>query len=116
MRTLGVILGVLIFVGFFTFQAVFLVQAPCTTISCPTPGSDQAVYSTTVHALAWAGLVMLDLSVGVAVMAAFFLNADSNVPETTRRSAFYFASLYLAAFTFFATFLMSFLFSYLRFI
>lgn len=116
MQVVGVALGVMIFAGFLSFQAVFLVPVPCTVYSCPTPTADQVAYSTTVHVLAWIGLVLLDLTAGVSVMVAFLLNAHANVPETTRRAAFLFASIYIAAYTVFSVFLTSFLLSYVRYL
>ncbi len=112
----GIILGIMIFAGFLSFQAIFLVPVPCTTFGCPTLTPDQVAYENTIHALAWAGLVLLDLSVGLSVIIAFLVNAQSSVPETTRRSAFLFASIYTAAFTIFSIFLTSYLLSYLRYL
>ena len=115
MQVVGVALGIMIFAGFLSFQAVFLVPTPCTTFGCPTQTPDQVAYSMTIHALAWIGLVLLDLTAGLSVMVAFLLNANSSVPEATRRSAFLFASIYLAAFTVFSVFTMSFLLSFVRY-
>ena len=115
MQVVGVALGIMIFAGFLSFQAIFLVPVPCTIYSCPTQTPDAAAYSAVIHALAWIGLVLLDLTAGLSVMVAFLLNAHSNLPEVTRRSAFLFASIYLAAYTVFSFFLISYLLSYLRY-
>ncbi len=115
LRIFGVILGLLIFIGFLTFQAVFLIQVPCTTGGCPVLTADQAAYSSAIHALAWIGMIALDLSVGLSVMVAFLLNAERDASETAQRSAFLFAAIYVAAFTVFTMFMASFLFSFLRF-
>ncbi len=116
LRTVGVIIGLTVFVGFLAFQATFMIQPPCTTGSCPVLTPDQAAYDTGVRILAWVGLAALDLSVALSVMVAFFLNAGTGVPEATRRSSFYFAALFLASFTIFSTLMTSYLYGFLRFI
>ncbi len=115
LRVFGVVVGLAIFVGFIAIQATFLVQPPCTS-GCPTLTPDQAAYSATVHGLAWVGMAALDLSVALSVMVAFFLNAGDEFPESARRSAFYFAALYLAAFSVSMIFMTIYLSSFLRFI
>lgn len=116
MTIVGVMIGLLVFVGFVTFQAIFLISPPCSTFGCPTLTSDQVAYSTLVHILAWVGLIALDLSVALSVMLAFVLAGRNDLPETTRRSAFYFATIYLAAFIVFGLLLMSSVFGIVRFI
>lgn len=117
LQIFGVLLGIMIFGGFLFLQVVFLLPPPCnSTFGCPTPSPDQAAYSALIHGSAWVGLILLDLAVGLSVMFAFLLNAESEVPETTKRSAFYFASIFLASFTLLDWILMSFLLSYLRYV
>ncbi len=114
MRIFGIVVGILIFAGFLSLQALFLVPPPCGTSGCGTVSPEQAAYDNTVHGLAWAGIVLLDLSVGLSVMFAFFLNSENSVPESTRRSAFFFASVYLASYTLLSWILLSILFGTVR--
>lgn len=118
MAVVGIVIGTLIFIGFFSFHAIFLIPPPCTSFSCPspTPTPQQAAYSSTLHTLGWIAVVALDLSVGLSVAIAFILGARSDLSETTRRSAFYFAMIYLVAYTIFGSVLLSSFFSLLRYI
>lgn len=92
----GAILGILIFVGFLSFHAIFLTPVPCTAGTyCPTPTPGTEAYAAVVQALAWVAVVTLDLTAGLSVALAFILGARSDLPESTRRSLFWFATVYV---------------------
>lgn len=116
MVILGIVIGITIFIGFLSLQAILLVPAPCPGFGCSTPTPDQATYASTLRGLAWIATIALDLSVAISVVLAFVMGARNDIPETTRRSAFYFATIYLAAYTVFGSLLMISVFSLFRYL
>ncbi len=98
MFLVGIILGILVFVGFLSFHALFLVPYPCTSgTGCSAPSPEVASYDAVIQALAWIGMGALDAAVGLSVALAFILGSRSDVPETTRRSVFVFATVLVTA-------------------
>lgn len=115
----GLLLGILVFAGFLSFHALYLVPAPCTGTypygTCPASTPQEVAYSNAVHALAWAGVTILDLAVGLSVALAFIVGTRTDVPESTRRSIFLFATVYLGVWTVLAILLVPSLLSFVRY-
>ena len=116
MVVFGAILGLLIFVGFVSFHAVFLVPVPCTTTYCPTPAPGSEGYASLVQALAWVAVVALDLAAGLSVAVAFILGGRDDLPESTRRSLFLFATVFVAVWAVFGMLFFSSVASLVRYL
>lgn len=91
----GVLLGALIFFGLFSVHAIYLVPVPCPSVSGCTPTTQaQANYINTIRGLAWFAVGALDLSAGLSVALAFVAASRAEIPESTRRSVFLFATVF----------------------
>ena len=116
---LGVLIGLFVFVGFLSFHAAFLIPVPCTSAyGCPTPTQtpDVIAYVTLVRGLAWVSAIVLDLAVGLAVALAFIMGARADLPESTRRGAFIFATVLVGVWTVFGYVLFTYLASLVRYL
>lgn len=116
MVIVGAIMGILIFAGFVSFHALFLVPVPCTSTYCPTTTPETAAYGGVVQTLAWVAVVTLDLAVGLSVALAFMLSGRSDLPESTRRSMFLFATVFVATWAVFSIFFFSYVASIVRYL
>ncbi len=114
MMFVGAFIGLLVFVGFFAFHAAYLVPVPC--VNCTPASPELAAYSSLVQALAWIAVGALDLAVGLSVALAFILGARSELPESTRRSVFLFATVFVTAWTVFSFILFAALASTIRYL
>lgn len=111
----GVVIGILIFAGFFSLHAMFLVPSPCTNPygGCPTPTPAGDL----IRTLAWVGLTALDLAAGLSVALAFIVGGvRSAVPDGTRRGLFVFATVFLGVWLVFGTTLLGSLLSSIRYL
>lgn len=116
MVLVGAIMGLLIFVGFLSFHALLLLPAPCTTTYCPTPMPGTEGYAAAVQALAWVAVVALDLAVGLSVALAFIFGARTDIPESTRRALFLFATVFVTAWIIFGLYFFSSVASIVRYL
>jgi hypothetical protein len=112
----GILMGVLIFAGTFSFHAALLLPIPCSQGAyCPPPPTDPAVisYRNTVRSLAWVSAIAMDLAVAFAVAMAWIAGGSRGpLPEGTRRGIFVFATVFLVAWLL----ISSSIFSFLRFL
>ena len=89
----GAVIGIALFTGLVAYHAVFLIQIP----GGITPSPEVAAYRETVRLLGWISVVAMDLAVSFTVTIAWIVGASrSEVPESTRRGIFIFATVFLA--------------------
>ncbi len=92
---LGVVIGILVFGGLLAVHAVYLIPVPCTsTFGCTPPTPDVAAYANTIRTLAWISVGALDIAAGLSVALAFIVALRPEIPESTRRSVFTFATVF----------------------
>ncbi len=100
MFLVGIILGILVFTGFLSLHAMYLIPYPCTSATgCSAPSPEVATYDAVILTLAWISVGALDAAVGLSVGLAFILGSRGDLPETTRRSVFVFATVLVTAWT-----------------
>lgn len=116
MAIVGAIMGLLIFAGFLSFHAIFLIPMPCTGTYGPTPTPGTEGYAAVVQALAWAAGVALDLVAGLSVALAFIFCVRTDVPESTRRSLCLFAKVFVAVWVVLGVFFFSSVASIVRYL
>ena len=101
----GSTLGILVFVGFLAFHVAYLIPVPCTsTFGCPTQTPEVVAYVNLVRTISWVAVIVLDLAVGLSVALAFIGGSRNDLPESTRRSMFVFATVFLAAWAIFGAY------------
>lgn len=104
MSLLGMVIGILLFVGLVTYHAIFLIPPPPSGFQPPSNPAITA-YVNTVRTLGWVSVVAMDLAVAMSVMIAWFIGAiKGEVAESTRRGVFTFASIFLAIWIVFSFF------------
>jgi hypothetical protein len=104
MGLLGLIIGVLLFVGLVTYHATFLIPIP-STFNPPPSTPELTAYITTVRTLGWISIVAMDLAVSLTVMIAWIVGGmKGEQPESMRRGVFLFASVFLTVWLIFSFF------------
>lgn len=97
----AVVIGVLLFTGLASFHAVFLIPSPCP--GCSPPDASIVEYRNTIRILGWTSVVAMDLAVSMTVTLALIVGGSKgDIPETTRRALFAFATVFLTAWLIFS--------------
>ncbi len=94
---LGVLISILITTGFLAYHAMSWLQLQCppSLAGCPYLTPVQAAYQSTFYGLELLFFVAVDLGLGLSVALAFLAATRSDILESTRRSLFFFATVYL---------------------
>ncbi len=90
----GVMVGLFLFVGLLSFHAAFLIPYPS---SNPTTEPNVIAYRDTLRALGWVSAAGMDLAVAFSVTLAWIVGGlKFEIPDSTRRGIFIFATVFLA--------------------
>lgn len=89
----GAFIGIALFTGLVAFHAAFLIPIPGTFNQTP----EMVAYRDTLRLLGWISVIAMDLAVSFTVTIAWIVaGSRSDVPESTRRGIFIFATVFLA--------------------
>ncbi len=115
MTIAGIGMGILIFTGFLSFQAIMLIQTPPSPFG-GTPTESEIAYANVVRVLAWISMAVLDGAVALVVAFAFLASASRrNVPDSARKGLYIFATVFVVGWAFLSYLYMTVISSLLRF-
>ncbi len=111
----GVGMGVLVFTGLLSFQAILLIPPPTSPFGGVTPSASTVAYTNLVRTLAWISMSVLDGAVALVVAFAFLASTSrSSVPDSARRGLYIFSTVFVVGWTFLSYLFMSVISSLLR--
>ncbi len=107
-KILGFVLGIAIAAGLFAFHSALLIPPPPSSFGGTTDPA-QVAYRNTVRALGWTAAALLDLSVGISVIAAWSAaSSRDGLSDATRRGLFIFAAVFFLVWLVFSASVFSF--------
>lgn len=89
----GAFIGIALFTGLVSFHAAFLIPYPGNVNASP----EVIAYRDALRLLGWISVIAMDLAVSFTVTIAWIVGGSkSEIPESTRRGIFIFATVFLA--------------------